>query len=300
MKRAVLTVIALILLGGDSMITGQEKTSALSGVIDFHTHSGPDSRPRSVNDIEAARQAAAAGVRGLVFKNHFTMTADRAALAMSEVSDIEIFGGIVLNLAVGGLNIEAVRQLVSFDGGRGKVVWLPTFDAEYYVKREGGSAPFVSVVQNGQPVPALQEIFSLIAEHDLVLAMGHSSPEEVLLLTQEARRLGVNHIVVTHVFGQNPTQAQMQQMADDGAIMEIDWYAVYQKRRTVAEYVAAINGIGAEHFLISSDLGQQGSPSHVEGLTAFIVALREAGIPERDIQRMAAENPASLLGLQPQ
>ena len=93
MKRAVLTVIALILLGGDSMIPGQEKTSALSGVIDFHTHSGPDSRPRSVNDIEAARQAAAAGVRGLVFKNHFTVTADRAALAMSEVSDIEIFGG---------------------------------------------------------------------------------------------------------------------------------------------------------------------------------------------------------------
>ena len=280
------------------MGTGQEKISALSGVIDFHTHSGPDSRPRSVNDIEAARQAAAAGVRGLVFKNHFTMTADRAALAMSEVSDIEIFGGVVLNRAVGGLNIEAVRQLVSFDGGRGKVVWLPTFDAEYYVRRQGGSEPFVSVIKNGRPVPALQEIFSVIAEHDLVLAMGHSSPEEVLLLTQEARRLGVNNIVVTHVFGQNPTQAQMQQMADDGSIMEMDWYAVYQKRRTVAEYVAAIKGIGAEHFLISSDLGQQGSPSHVEGLNAFIVALREAGISERDIQRMAVENPARLLGLQ--
>ena len=74
----------------------------LVGVIDFHCHSGPDSRPRSVTDIEIARLAKRAGMRGLVFKNHYTMTADRAALAMELVGGIEIFGGVALNRAVGG------------------------------------------------------------------------------------------------------------------------------------------------------------------------------------------------------
>ena len=240
----------------------QESPVSLAGVIDFHTHAGPDSRPRSVNDIEAARQAKQAGVRGLVFKNHFTMTADRAALAMYQVEGIEIFGGIVLNRAVGGVNAEAVRQMVRFEGGRGKVVWLPTFDAEHYVTGQGSADAFVRVVEAGKPVAALNEIFSLVAEHELVLATGHSSPEEVLLLIPEARRHGVRHILITHVFGQDPTLGQMRQMAEHGAVMELDWYAVYQRRRTMREYVSAIREIGAEHFLISSDLGQQGSPSH--------------------------------------
>ena len=111
------------------------QTTSLAGVIDFHVHSGPDSRPRSVSDLEIARIAKRAGMRGLVLKNHFTMTADRAWLAMQEVPGLEIFGGVALNHSVGGLNAEAVRQLAAFSGGRGKVVWLPTFDAEFWMTR---------------------------------------------------------------------------------------------------------------------------------------------------------------------
>jgi len=296
-KRSRIVIVALAVISCCGELAAQDAVS-LAGVIDFHTHAGPDSRPRSVNDIDAARQAKAAGVRGLVFKNHFTMTADRAALAMEQVDGIEIYGGIVLNRAVGGLNAEAVRQMVLFEGGRGKVVWLPTFDAEHYVQSNGSSDPFVPVVKDGHPVPALIDIFALIAKHDLVLAMGHSSPEEVLLLIPEARRLGVKHILITHVFGQGPTRAQMRRMAASGAVMELDWYAVYQGRRTVTDYVSAIQEIGAEHFLISSDLGQRGSPSHTDGLRAFVRSLREQGISEGDVDTMAGGNPAKLLGLQ--
>ena len=92
------------------------QTTSLAGIIDFHVHSGPDSRPRSVGDLEIARIAKRAGMRGLVFKNHFTMTADRAWLAMEEVPGIDIFGGVALNHSVGGLNAEAVRQMVAFSG----------------------------------------------------------------------------------------------------------------------------------------------------------------------------------------
>jgi len=291
---AVLTAAFAVWAGG---VAAQDRDVSLAGAIDFHVHSGPDSRPRSVNDLEVARMVRRAGLRGIVLKNHFTMTADRAALAMAQVEGLEIFGGVVLNRAVGGINAEAVRQMVQFDGNRGKVVWLPTFDAEYYITAQGGSDSFVSVTRDGVPVPELAEIFALVAEHDLVLAMGHSSPEEVLVLIAEARRHGVGQILVTHVFSQSPSRAQMRQMADAGAILEIDWYAVHLGNQTVDGYVSAIQEIGAEHFLMSSDLGQATSPSHVDGLRAYVTAFRSAGVTDDQIDLMLRRNPARLLGL---
>lgn len=289
---------ALMLVLSGPIVTAQQSSVDLTGVIDFHAHAGPDSRPRAFNDFEAVRLAEQAGLRGIVLKNHFTMTADRAALAMTLVDGLEVFGAVALNRAVGGINPEAVRQMVAFDGGRGRVVWLPTFDAEFYVTRAGQGDPFVRIMENGAPVPALLEVFSLIAEHELVLAMGHSSPQEVLLLIPIAKNLGINRILVTHVFGQDATPQQMQRMAAAGVIMELDWLAAYTGGVTIDAYVAAITRLGAEHFLISSDFGQAGNPDHGTGMAAFILALQQAGISQSQIDLMARRNPAILLGLE--
>ena len=276
---------------------GQAQDVNLTGVIDMHVHAGPDSLPRAMNDLEAARRARDAGLRAIVLKNHFTMTADRAALALEQVEGLEIFGGIALNRAVGGINPEAVRQSVAFDGGRGKVVWLPTFDAEFYVKRAGTGATYVSVMKNGNPVAKLVEVFQIVAENNLILAMGHSAPEEVLVLIPFAKKQGVRQILVTHVFGQDATNLQMQQMADAGAMMELDWLAAYTNPELLKDYVEVIQSIGAEHFIISSDFGQAGNPDHATGMRQFIKALIEAGINQAQIQMMARNNPATLLGL---
>ena len=278
---------------------GQEAEISLEGVVDLHFHTGPDSRPRSVDDIEASRLAAAAGMRAILLKNHFTMTADRAAIAMGQVEGLEIFGGLVLNRAVGGINPEAVRQMAAFSGSRGKVVWLPTFDSEYAATSSGGDAPYVSILEDGEPLPAVLEVFELLAEHDLTLAMGHSAPGEVLRLLPEAKRLGVPRILVTHVFSQGATREQMRQMAEEEAIMEIDWLAVHGGNRTIEDYVSAIRDLGAEAFFMSSDLGQAGNPVHPEGLRAYIRAMLDAGITEAEIDTMIRRNPARLLGLDP-
>ena len=289
-----------------SAAAAQEAPVSLEGVIDFHTHAGPDSRPRSMDDIEAALQFKEAGLRGMVLKNHFTPTHDRAALAMSQVDGLEIFGGVVLNRSVGGINPEMVRQMVAFDGGRGKVVWLPTFDAEfneYRVGPDGNMAEpsptdeFVRVVEDGEPVAALVEVFSVMGEHDLVLATGHVLPDEVLAMLPAAKARGVRHILVTHPFHQHATIEQMRQLAAEGAIMELDWFAVHRGSYDIQLYVDAIREVGAEHYLITSDFGQRGNPTHVEGLRAFIEALRAEGVSEDDVDLMARRNPARLLGL---
>ena len=302
MKRIVvlLVVVAgMAVAGAPDRAESQEAEISLEGVVDLHFHTGPDSRPRSVDDIEASRLAAEAGMRAILLKNHFTMTADRAAIAMGQVDGLEIFGGLVLNRAVGGINPEAVRQMAAFSGGRGKVVWLPTFDSEYAATSSGGAGPYVSILEDGEPLPAVLEVFELLAEHDLTLAMGHSAPGEVLRLIPEAKRLGVPRILVTHVFSQGATREQMRQMADEDAIMEIDWLAVYNGGRTIEDYVGAIRDLGAEAFFMSSDLGQQGNPVHADGLRAYIRAMLDAGITEAEIDTMIRRNPARLLGMDP-
>ena len=304
-RQSIFAVLALFFLFAPA--AAQDEAISLAGVIDFHTHAGPDSRPRSMDDIEAALQFKEAGLRGMVLKNHFTMTGDRAALAMAQVDGLEIFGGVVLNRSVGGINPEMVRQMVAFEGGRGKVVWLPTFDAEhneYRVGPDGNMAeptpddPVVRVLENGEPVAPLLEVFSLIGEHDLVLATGHIMPDEVMALMPAAKARGVRHILVTHPFHQHATIEQMHELAAEGAVMELDWFAVHRGSYTVQDYVHAIREVGAEHFVITSDFGQRGNPTHVEGLRVFIQALQGEGVSEEEIDLMARRVPARLLGLE--
>ena len=62
-------------------------------------------------------------------------------------------------------------------------------------------------------------------------------------------------------------------------------------------FADAIKRIGAEHCILSSDLGQQGNPLPPDGFGAFIEALRARGFSDRDLDVMAKQNPARLLGL---
>jgi Family of unknown function (DUF6282) len=298
---------ALLLLVPGLPLTAQQQSNSLVGVIDFHCHTAPDAVPRSLTDLELVRLAKQAGMRGLVLKNHYTMTADRAELAMREVGGIEVFGGIVLNRSVGGINAEAVRRMVQFAGHRGKVIWLPTVDAENVVGQAPGHRPFVSVVKDGKPVAELAEIFQLAAQYDLVLETGHSSPDESLILIAAALKSGVKKIVVTHALGLGATLDQLKRMAGLGAIIECVWLNYLPKpvgangsgpALAVADCARAIQTVGAEHFLISSDLGQEHYPLHTDGLRAFITALKANGLSEREIDLITRQNPARLLGLE--
>jgi hypothetical protein len=106
-------------------VHGQSEIS-LTGVIDTRVHSGPDSAGRSIDADDLARIARDKSMRGLVLKNHFESTAALAYMVRKEVPGIEVFGGIVLNRSVGGINLEAVKHMLLMKGGYGRVVWMPT------------------------------------------------------------------------------------------------------------------------------------------------------------------------------
>lgn len=273
----------------------------LAGVIDIHVHTDPDSIPRSIDAIDLARLAKSRGMRGLVLKNHYESTAALAYVVRKEVPGIEVFGGIDLNRAVGGVNPAAIERMVLLKGGWGRVVWMPTFDAENQVHYSREDRPFVSVSKDGRLLPEVLQVIGLAARHSLTLETGHSSAAECLMLVREARRQGVQHIVVTHAMlaPVKMTVAQMREAASLGAYLEFVYNGLVgpNKESTARDYADAIRQVGPASCILASDLGQVGNPLHPDGLEAFFAALLREGISQADIDRMSKTNPARALGL---
>src|SRR5262245_18898385 len=293
MSFAVLTFCALAPVG-----VGNAQT--LDGAIDMHAHAAPDGTPRKLDALELARMAKAAGMRAIVIKNHYEPTASLAFVVRKVVPGIEVFGGISLDLTVGGVNPAAVEWMTKVEGGYGKVVWLPTFDSEAQVKLNGDNRPFAPVVRDGKILPEVLAVIDIAAKHDLVLEMGHSSPQESLLIIPEAKRRGVQHVVVTHAMsspGGSMTLAEMREGAKQGALLELVYSPATDEQLT--KEAEAIKAIGAASFVLSSDLGQPPNPLHTDGLFALYKGLMAHGVSAADIDVMARRNPARLLGLEP-
>lgn len=286
---------------------GQSQALNLKGAIDIHVHPAPDSIDRAIDADDLARLAKKMGMRGMVFKNHWEGTAAVAYLVRKEVPGIELFGGITQDLAVGGINLEAVRHMAAMKGGWGRVVWLPTFDAENAVKYAGGKGPFVRVSENGKLLPGVLELIDFIAQHpNLVLETGHVSATEGVLVVHEARQRGVGHIVVTHAMAAPVRMSipQMQAAAADGAFIEFVYGATLGDNPVVSvrDYANAIRAVGAKSCILATDLGAVTKPPRPlkpQGLLDFMKALAKEGIPVADINLMAKTNPALALGLKP-
>lgn len=284
-----------------AVLTATVGCGQLRGVIDIHVHSAPDSTARSIDAIDLARLAKSRGMRGLVLKNHYESTASLAYVVRKEVPGIEIFGGIDLNRAVGGLNPEAIERMVLVTGGWGRVVWMPTFDAENQVRFSKQDRPFVAVSRNEELLPEAKQVIALAAKHRLTLETGHSSPAEGLMIVREARRQGVEHVVVTHgmLAPVRMSIAQMREAAGLGAYIEFVYNGLIGKGKEyeTRDYVKAIREIGAKSCILSSDMGQVGNPLHPDALAAFFASLRQEGVSQSDIDTMSKTNPALALGL---
>jgi len=203
----------------------------LEGSIDLHVHSAPSHLKRKLNDLEAAREAKAAGMRAILIKDHLTQTADRAQIA-SGVTQFSVFGGIALNLSVGGLNLLALKAALPYGI---KQVWMPTLDASQFLRNREmipGLNPYPEDAKQGisllQPSGLLKDellpILGWIAENELLLGTGHISARESKVLVREAFGRGVKKVLITHP--QAPfldwTLKEMQEVVEQGAYLEQD------------------------------------------------------------------------------
>ncbi|MDQ2795753.1 MAG: DUF6282 family protein [Actinomycetota bacterium] len=169
-------------------------------MTDLHVHAAPSLLPRHGNDAETTATERATGFGTIVLKAHEGSTVERAA-ALGE----GVYGGIVLNSPVGGANPDAVEVAARLGG---RVVWMPTVSAPNH--KRGASSPELSVHRGfelravdivddiGDLLPAWHDVLDVVAAHDLLLASGHLSADETVLLFTEARRRGVQRLMVNH------------------------------------------------------------------------------------------------------
>ncbi|HEY7678718.1 MAG TPA: DUF6282 family protein [Candidatus Methylomirabilis sp.] len=286
----------------------------MHGAVDLHTHSSPDLFPRVCDHVELVTAAARVGMRGIVLKSHFATTTFVAALVQKGVRDVAVFGGIVLNRWVGGLNPDAVDMAIA-SGAR--QVWMPTLSSRNHLQYYGESQFRVQKTSralrrspgdgitvfgpDGRLLPEVEPILDLIAHGDVILGTGHLTVPETVAVVREARRRGVRRILVTHAdFEVNriPLETQVE-LAGEGALIEKCLLTVMPGwASTTMERIAAdIQALGPERCVLVTDFGQANHPNPVEGMADFIRQLVDRGVSEGAIHTMANSNPRRLLGL---
>ena len=282
----------------------------LEGAIDVHIHSAPDIFPRIMNDVELALSAKQEGMRAILVKSHITTTADRAEIA-SQQADFPVFGGIALNLPVGGLNIHAVEASLKLGA---KEVWMPTIHANHYLAQRDHVPALAKEIrddikgisllnEDGSLKEELYPILKKIAEYDVALGTGHVTIKESKAVVREAANMGIKKIVVTHPLATfvNYTNEDMVEILDNGAtFLEHVFNDVTRQVAhpiTQAQIADSIRAIGAKHIVMSTDSGQWLNPIPAQSMGIYIKDMLDLGISEEDVRMMVSTNPARMLGL---
>src|SRR6267378_1795598 len=298
---------------------------SLVGAIDVHLHLDPDSPGasgviRAIDVFDAAAIAQARGMRGFVFKTHQdTSSASGAYLVRKHVSPtFEIFGRMASNYATGGINVAALEHYTQIKGGWGRIFEMPTRDSITATTRPGSmdrenlararpwmlmmppeTPPYIAVSKNGELLPEVKHLIGILAKirtidtHGrMVLATGHATPEEHLLLTREGRSQGLN-VLLTHP-GDIPQLAEAGRL---GAFAEITASNVYKTDAQAKAAAALVKKVGAEHLIVSTDCGQTSNVYPTDCLALAARRLRDHGVTQRELDLMYKTNPAKLLGL---
>jgi len=280
--------------------------SLLRGSYDIHQHTGPSSTTQRLFDqIEFAIQACEMGQAGIVCKDHTLPTSPSVLLTQKVVDQwadehnkkkIEMFGGVVLNYAVGGLNPDAV--VASYRVG-GKYIWMPNMDASHHRKvtgsPKGGGISLID--EDGNIVPELKEILALMAETDMVLGLCHQSTKERFAVVKEAVKMGVQRIEIAHVnyplTMTTPEQAKM--LADMGAYIGIYAMHLAPPAFTWDETVAFYKAVGPERIVFGSDCGHIEIGLPWEGMRKLILGFLFRGVPDEHVKLMCQTNAYNLL-----
>jgi len=284
----------------------------IKGCIDYHIHSGPDVFPRILNDVEIVKQAKDAGMRAVLLKSHTECTAGRAQIASYVNDGFPAFGTLALNYSVGGLNPEAVRTAIRMGA---KQVYMPTIHAKHYLQQVEAVPMFAKLLkgnvegglyllkEDGTLKDEVLEIIDIIAEADIVLATGHISIEEAMVLVEAAAKRGCKKIVVTHPTSpmEAYTHEDMKKIVELGATMleHVVNDTTHQMKNPIPASVIAdaIKATGVQNTIMSTDSGQVINPVPVESMENFITLMLEEGISEEDIRMMTVDNPAKMLGI---
>jgi Family of unknown function (DUF6282) len=290
----------------------------LQGAFDTHLHIGPDVVERKIDDISLAHRFAELGMAGFLLKSHYTSTAERASVVSAAVPGVRVLGAISLNRAVGGMNPLAV-EVAAREGAR--TVWLPTVDSvneshereappgakvPVWVKlqlelREQGIEiePVPVVDSDGGVLAETRAVLATIARHQMVLATGHLGRDEIFTVVDAAVQEGVREIVITHPEfpSQNLSIEDQRGLVQRGALLERCFTTPHTGKVSWEQWIGNIRATGAEHSVLSTDLGQVFNPAVEDGMGLMVDRLLAAGFDDEEVHVMAVVNTRRVAGV---
>jgi hypothetical protein len=188
---------------------------------------------------------------------------------------------------------------------------MPTHHTRNVALSEGRSEAYVEacfhVPLGGEVQDETKEILDLLASRDVVLNTGFVSGEEAVRLCQEAKKRGVERVIVPAV---NYGEDIIREIVGTGAYAEFFFFGLtHATFLTGADTAAQINSpaavslseiatriraAGPARAILSGDLGIQVLPPPVEGLREFLITIKGGGFDDAEIHRMVVENPTAL------
>jgi len=284
----------------------------LVGAVDLHVHSGPSIMDRQVDHLEAVEQAADAGLRGILFKDHHYSVAPFLPMMQRLVGHlgVSMFGGLVLNNTTGGFDPYVVDSQLKHGG---KIIWMPTAQSANHIRSSFRKSRLSMNVKlkpprlltvlddSGQIIDPVKEILDSIAEFDAILSSGHLHVWEIWKLFEEAKKRGVKKLIVNHpMYGLHFTYDDIREMAEFGALIEQSACLYVDSRFNVFEphlLAEHIRAAGVEHSSIGSDLGQVDNPTPVEGLRQAIKLCLVSGFSEDEVRMLVRDNPSRIVDI---
>ncbi|HVY80383.1 MAG TPA: DUF6282 family protein [Steroidobacteraceae bacterium] len=291
----------------------------LVGAVDLHCHSGPSVMARDLNHIEAMQEAAAAGFRAMLIKDHYYSATPITEMLNQMYGHLRItlFSGVPLNNAVGGFNKHAVDHGIALGA---KLVWLPTFSSKNHIEsRYGVKAGFPHTTRkmipfdpltpldgNGRVKDEVKEVLDLIAANDVILAGGHLHISEIFPVFEEALRRGVKRLLVNHPsFIVDASHEDIRRLVEMGAYIEHSlcmFIPVARRKRDPfppEDLDRLIQSGTVDRTILASDLGQRGADHPVAGFRNVIRICIKLGYSDEDIRKMVSTNALRLLGMEP-
>lgn len=281
----------------------------MKGIIDMHVHSNPDIRIRAYDDFQLMEAGIRVGARAIVIKTHQGTTMDRAYLCNehnrivhNNTNDFTMFGSITLNRQVGGLNPVATEVALKLGA---KVVWLPTQSARHHLRmNKKAEENVVDVTKNGELVPEMEDILSLVKQYDAILGTAHIAPEESFLVVDKAKRMGIDKVVVTH------PEWWLVGMSHDDQERIVKEYDVFLERcyaqpmgggaykSNLPDTLDLINRIGNKNIMISTDGGQTENPNWELALDEYVTYMQNHGVSDEDLYHMTHTIQRQLLNIE--
>jgi hypothetical protein len=170
------------------------------------------------------------------------------------------------------------------------------------LREQGLEIPPVPVVDAaGAILPETRTVLEMIARHQMVLATGHLSRDEIFAVLDAGIEAGIETIVITHPEfpSQNLSVEDQRALAAKGALLERCFTTPHTGKVDWETWIENIRATGPENSILSTDLGQIFNPPVEDGMALMVDRLLAAGFDEQEVHVMTVVNSRRVAGAEP-